>query len=120
MKILLSLITSLLLTTVVSFVIPLVSITVILSLLGIISHSPLVDIIANQCYQEVWGFLMTFGEGSGTQGIITISMVAGLAGFLFEALNFYRFQILCPHPNSSQWLTEPKSVEIFPNSIKRS
>ncbi len=119
MNILFSLIVSLLLTTLASFAVPLISISILLYFLTIVSHAPLVNTVASESYQQIWSFLMSFGECSGTQGIITISIVAGLAGFLFEALNFYRFQILCHHSNSSKWLTSPKSVEILHHSIKR-
>jgi hypothetical protein len=110
MNIWLSLISSLLLTTFVSIATPLALILIILGFLTLGSYFPLTELLAEQGFQQVWHFLMMFGEGSGTVGILTISLVAGIAGFLFEALNFYRYQILLNHPDVT-WLTQPKSEE---------
>lgn len=106
-----SLITSLLLTTLISFATPLVVIVLSLAILAVVSYFPLVDGFADQLAQQIWYFLMTFGEGSGTMGILVISVVASIAGFLFESLNFYRYQILVNHPH--RWLTQPKSTELI-------
>jgi hypothetical protein len=84
---------------------------IILGFLMIGSYFPFMGLLAEQGSQQVWHFLMMFGEGSGTVGILTISLAAGIAGFLFEALNFYRYQILFNHPDVT-WLTQPKSGEI--------
>lgn len=119
MNILFSFITSLLLTTLVSFAAPIIIIIVLFAFLTVASHVSFMGIYADECYRQLWSFLMMFGEGSGTNGILTISVVAGIAGLLFESLNFYRFQILFNHRESHGWLTKSESVKILHNSINR-
>ncbi len=113
MNILFSFLTSLLLTTLVSFAVPLIAIITLCSVLTILSHVSFFSVCADQCYRQLWSFLMMFGEGSGTNGILTISTVAGIAGLLFESLNFYRYRILFNHRESQEWLTKSESVKIL-------
>lgn len=115
MNIWLSLISSLLLTTFVSFTTPLIVISILLGFFAIACYLPFTSLLAEQGSQQVWHFLMMFGEGSGIVGILTIGIVAGIAGFLFEALNFYRYQILFNHPEA-KWLIQSKSGQVWPPS----
>jgi hypothetical protein len=83
---------------VVSFAIPIIICTLILSLLAIASHLPEIAVLGQTCYHQIWCFLGMFGNGSGREGIITIGLTCGFVGFLFESLNFYRYQILISQP----------------------
>lgn len=98
MNIWFSLLISLSLTTLVGFVAPMIIFGGILSLLAIATHIPQFSMIGEICYNQVWYFLSTFGNGSGSGGILTISLACGFVGFLFEALNFYRYQTLIIQP----------------------
>lgn len=94
MNIWFSLLISLLLTSMVSFIVPTVICGLILITLAMASHLPEFSIFWETCYNGVWNFLMTFGNGSGSEGILTIGLTCGCVGCLFEALNFYRYQTL--------------------------
>lgn len=98
MKIWFSLLISLLLTTLVGFATPIIICGVVLTFLAMASHLPEIAILGNYCYTQVWCFLTMFGNGSGGQGIITIALTFGFVGFLFESLNFYRYQTLISQP----------------------
>lgn len=98
MNIWFSLLISLLLTTLVSFTTPMLIFGLILSSLAIISHLPEVAMFGQACYTQVWSFLIMFGNGSGGEGILTIGLTCGVVGFLFESLNFYRYQTLISQP----------------------
>lgn len=107
--------TSLLLTTFVSFLTPIIISTLLLTILGLAAHVPVIETFAVQFYQQIWQLLITFGDGSGISGILTISLVCAVAGFLFESLNFYRYQILVDQPHST-WLNSSKSSGLLPKS----
>lgn len=98
MNIWFSLLISLFLTTLVSFATPLIIAGLILTVLAVASHLPEIAVFGEACYTQVWNFLSTFGDGSGIEGIMTIALVFGIVGFLFESLNFYRYQILISQP----------------------
>jgi hypothetical protein len=98
MNIWVSLLISLLLTTIVGFATPIIVCGLILSLLAIASHLPEIAVFGQSCYEQVWCFLSMFGNGSGREGIVTIALTCGFVGFLFESLNFYRYQTLISQP----------------------
>ncbi len=99
MNIWFSLIISLLLTFVVSFTIPVVLCGLILGILAMVGYLPELALFGQMCYTQVLSFLTIFGNGSISNGIFTIALTCGIAGFLFEAFNFYRYQILInPNP----------------------
>lgn len=93
-----SLLISLLLTTIVGFATPLIIGGLILSVLAIASNLPEIAMFGKDCYLQVWYFLRMFGNGSGTQGLVTIALACGFVGFLFESLNFYRYRTLIIQP----------------------
>ena len=85
---------SLLLTTMVSFITPIILCGLILMSLASATHFPGIAVIGKVCYPQVRTFLNMFGNGSVREGILIIAITCGFAGFLFEALNFYRYQTL--------------------------
>ena len=95
MELWLSLLFSLMLTSFVSFAIPIVFCFVSLGILNLICHlNNVLGLWGNLIYEQVWNFLAVFGEGSAWTGILVISVVSAVAGFIFESLNFYRYQTL--------------------------
>jgi hypothetical protein len=98
MNIWFSFLISLLLTTMVSFVMPIILCGLILISLAIASYLPGIAVIGKACYPQVWAFLNMFGNGSVGEGILILALTCGIAGFLFEALNFYRYQTLINQP----------------------
>jgi hypothetical protein len=89
-----SFVISLLLTFVVSFTTPILFCGLILGILAMVSCLPEFALFGQMCYSQVLSFLTVFGSGSVSNGIFTIALTCGIAGFLFEAFNFYRYQIL--------------------------
>jgi hypothetical protein len=82
----------------VSFILPIVILGFILISLAIAANLPELSMFCELCYNEVWNFLIMFGNGSGSGGILTIGLTFAGVGFLFEALNFYRYQTLISQP----------------------
>ncbi|WP_066343568.1 hypothetical protein [Geminocystis sp. NIES-3708] len=109
MNIWLSLFFSLSLTTLVSFATPVVFCTLILGCVAIISYLPMMNQWGENLYEQMWNFLAVFGEGSGSIGILTIAATCAIAGFLFEALNFYRYRILIQQSVNHSWSQEKVS-----------
>jgi hypothetical protein len=110
MNIWLSLFFSLSLTTLVSFATPVIFCTLILGCLALVSHFPIINIWAENFYEQLWNFLAIFGEGSGSIGILIIAVTCAIAGFLFESLNFYRYRILIKQPVNYSWSREKISI----------
>ena len=116
MNIWLSLLLSLLLTTLVSFALPIILFTVILAVLSILAHFPLISPFINDIYAQIWHFLAIFGEGSSLVGILIIALTCAIAGFLFESLNFYRYRLLINQTVKPLW-QKPKTAEILSKVI---
>ncbi|WP_330202280.1 hypothetical protein [Cyanobacterium sp. Dongsha4] len=116
MNIWLSLLLSLLLTSLVSFALPIVLFTVVLAILGVMGHLPLISPFINYVYAQIWQFLAIFGEGSGIFGILIIAVTCAIAGLLFESLNFYRYRLLINKPLKPLW-QKPKTAEIISKII---
>ncbi len=93
-----SLLTSLLLTTVVGFAIPLLFCSLGLSVLALMAHLPEIATFGKICYEEVLSFFVMFGNGSASEGIVIIALTGGFVAFLFESLNFYRYRLLINQP----------------------
>jgi hypothetical protein len=106
MNILLSLFFSLVLTSLFSFAVPIAFLFVILGSFSILAHFDLLSI----AYGNTRELLAVFGEGSVRDGIFTIGMVSAVAGLIFEALNFYRYQTLI-EKNISSALETQKLVD---------
>ena len=94
MKVEPSLMRSLLLTAIMSFVLP---VTIILFLLGcsfLVSFFPSLRVLGSSVHNAVLEFLVVFGNGKPILGIITLGLTSTLAGILFDIFNFYRYQSL--------------------------
>lgn len=109
MNIWLSLFFSLSLTTLVSFAVPVMFFTLILGCLALISYFPMITLWVENLYEKMWNFLAVFGDGSGSIGILTIAITCAIVGFLFEALNFYRYRLLIKQPINHSWNQEKVS-----------
>ena len=104
MNMFLSLFFSLMLTSLVSFAIPIAFLFLVLGSFHLLSQFDLL----NMTYANTREFLAIFGEGSAGNGILTIGIVCALAGLIFEGLNFYRYQTLIEqnHNLYSSWQTQ--------------
>jgi hypothetical protein len=58
----------------------------------LLSYIPGLEFIAQLIAHPLLAFLDTFGSGSPWQGMLTISLVCGFVGGLFDIYNFYSFQ----------------------------
>lgn len=112
----LSLLLSLLLTTLVSFALPIILFTVVLAGLAMMAHFPVISAFVNDIYAQIWQFLAIFGEGSGILGILVIAFTCAIAGFLFESLNYYRYRLLLNQSVKPLW-QKPKTGEILSRVI---
>ncbi len=110
----LSFLFSLILTTLVGFATPVIICVLILVSLSLCVYIPALGLLAQRAYEQVWNFLTVFGDGSGSMGILTIGFACGIVAFLFEALNFYRYQTLVHQPLTS-WLAHQKSSSFLSN-----
>lgn len=112
MNIWLSLLVSLILTTSVAFAFPIILLTSLLAGLGILSHVSLIAPWVHEIYSQIWSFLAIFGDGSGIFGILTLAFACGVAGFLFESLNFYRYRLLINQSRQQPW-QKVKPIEVI-------
>ncbi|MGY6530682.1 MAG: hypothetical protein ACXITR_12240 [Cyanobacterium sp.] len=102
---------SLLLTSLVSFATPIIISVLILVSFYLMAYIPALGFLAEKGYEHTWNFFTVFGDGSGSMGILTIGATCAVVGFLFEALNFYRYQTLVHQPLPS-WLL-PQNIPDF-------
>lgn len=84
----LSLYRSLLLSTVVSFVTPVILLVGALGLLYTVGYIPGFSEITEAVTGQIWLFLAIFGGGCPLNGIFTIGFVFALVGSLFDLFNF--------------------------------
>jgi hypothetical protein len=94
MSILPSLLRSLVLTGIFSFLIPIVFIGLILATLALLGHIPHLEIVGIEGVEHILRFLAVFGSGSALRGVIVISSASTLVGVLFDAYALYRYQSL--------------------------
>lgn len=92
MSILPSLLRSLVLTAIFSFLTPVVFIGLIWATLSGLGHIPHLEIIGLEGVEQVSKFLAVFGSGNAIQGVMTISFASTLVGVLFDAYTLYRYQ----------------------------
>jgi hypothetical protein len=89
-----SLFLSLLLTSIFSFLAPvLLLVVLLLGALGM-SHLPALEAFGNGSLDQITHFLQIFGSGSGWRGVIVIGLVGSLVGVLFDTFSFYQSQHL--------------------------
>ena len=85
---------SLLLTSILSFVAPILLIGGTLAGLSSIGYIPGLGIICHSGAESIWKFLAVFGSGCPIQGLLTIGMTCAFVGAMFDTYAFYRYQTL--------------------------
>lgn len=90
----LNLFSSLLLTALISFGLPVILISCTLLFLGIVGYIPGFFELSEQGIRCVFDFLSVFGDGKPLQGVLTIGFTVSIVGALLDILNFYRYQSL--------------------------
>ncbi|MEM1367479.1 MAG: hypothetical protein AAGG02_05555 [Cyanobacteria bacterium P01_H01_bin.15] len=79
----------LLLTSVLSFLVPLVLVGLVLVIIMGLSHLPGVAHLGQASLAQTLTFLELFGEGSVLQGVLTLGFASSGVGVLFAAFNSY-------------------------------
>ncbi len=97
MSTLTNLLRSLLLTSIFTFLAPVLLISILLAGSAVISYLPHLEAFGTGSLEQIASFLKVFGSGSVWRGIIVIGSVGSLAGVLFDTYTFYRFQNLRNH-----------------------
>ena len=75
---------SLLLTSIFSFVTPIMFIGVSWTSFVLISHLPSLQTIGQSGITQIWHFLATFGSGHPWQGCLVIAVTCSLVGAMFD------------------------------------
>ncbi len=88
---------SLVLTILLSFVAPIVLVTVLFATISGIAYIPGLETIGQTGTTQLLEFLTVFGSGCPLQGVIVIGFTCSLVGALFDAYTFYRYQSLNDH-----------------------
>ena len=94
MSTLMNLLRSLLITSILSFLAPLLFIGTLLSCLLIVKLVPPLESLSQIGLDQLLGFLTVFGTGSAVRGLLIISGVSSTVSILFDTYTFYRYQIL--------------------------
>ncbi|NJL89482.1 MAG: hypothetical protein HC916_06495 [Coleofasciculaceae cyanobacterium SM2_1_6] len=81
---------SLLLTMLISFIVPVAMLGMSITGLTLSSHVPMVAAIAQETREYLLAFLNIFGSGCALQGTIVIGTTCSIAGGLFDVYNFYQ------------------------------
>ena len=81
---------SLLLTVLISFVVPIAILGTSLAGLSISSHFPGVATIAQLTFHQMLIFLKIFGSGSAIDGLFIIGITCGVVGGLFDTYIYYQ------------------------------
>lgn len=97
MSLLPTLLRSLALTILLSFLTPIVLVITFLAIASVISCIPGLEAIGQTGTTQLSQFLTVFGAGSAFQGLTTIGFTCSLVGALFDAYTFYRYQSLSDH-----------------------
>jgi len=92
MSILPSFLRSLALTTLLSFVTPVLLVSALLTAISVIGYLPGLEIICNTGTTQLLGFLAVFGSGSSVEGIFVIGLTCSLVGALFDTYAFYHYR----------------------------
>ncbi|WP_416669394.1 hypothetical protein [Egbenema bharatensis] len=92
MSILPSLLRSLIITGIFSFLTPIVFMGLILVTLLGLGHIPHLEVIGLEGIEQFTRFLAVFGSGSPVGGVMVISAASTLVGILFDAYALYRYQ----------------------------
>ncbi|HBE57320.1 MAG TPA: hypothetical protein DEG17_04085 [Cyanobacteria bacterium UBA11149] len=92
MSILLTLLRSLFLTILISFIVPIGLIAGSLGICCVIGYIPGLESIGQTGLTDLWKFLAIFGAGSAVEGAIVIGLTCSFAAALFDTYNFYSYQ----------------------------
>ncbi|MCU0525374.1 MAG: hypothetical protein MUF72_11170 [Elainella sp. Prado103] len=87
-----NLLRSLLLTSIFSFLAPVLLISILLATTALISYLPPFEPFGSTGLLQIAHFLQIFGNGSAWHGLTVIGLVGSLVGMLFDTYTFYRFQ----------------------------
>ncbi|MBD2183723.1 hypothetical protein H6S82_07985 [Planktothrix sp. FACHB-1355] len=85
---------SLLLTSFLSFVAPILLVGGTLAGLSLIGYIPVLGIIGQSGAESIWKFLVVFGNGCPIEGLLTIGLTCAFVGAMFDTYAFYRYQTL--------------------------
>ncbi|HEY9603504.1 MAG TPA: hypothetical protein V6C85_17950 [Allocoleopsis sp.] len=85
---------SLVLTTFLSFVAPIVLVSALLMLALGVGYFPGLETIGQIGTSQLLSFLAVFGTGSPLEGAVVIGLTCSLVGALFDTYAFYRYQSL--------------------------
>ncbi len=94
MTILTNFLRSLLLTIILSFLTPMFLIGGVLLILSLMGYVPGLQGVAEAIANHILQFLIVFGSGTATKGMLVISFTCVFVGALFDAYAYYRCQIL--------------------------
>ncbi|MCL2930201.1 MAG: hypothetical protein O4861_07670 [Trichodesmium sp. St16_bin4-tuft] len=90
MTILTNFLRSLLLTTIFSFITPIILIGVSWTSFAFISRLPSLQGIGQSGITQMWELLATFGSGHPWQGCLVIAITCSLVGAMFDTYVFYQ------------------------------
>ncbi|NET58540.1 MAG: hypothetical protein F6K47_21025 [Symploca sp. SIO2E6] len=93
MSILPSFLRSLVLTTLLSFLTPILLVTALLTAISVITYVPGLKTIGSTGNTHLLDFLAAFGSGSPLEGILVIALTCSLVGALFDTYAFYHHRI---------------------------
>lgn len=94
MSILPNLLRSLLITSIFSFLAPVLLIGTILASLALLGYVPGLEVFGKVGLEQVAQFLKVFGSTSALRGLVTIGIACSVVGVLFDGYTFYRYHKL--------------------------
>ncbi len=80
---------SLLVTSTLSFIVPIILISALVTTLFVIMQIPIAQSVGQAMVEQVLQVLMVFGTGSAIEGAIVIATTFSLVGVLFDTYAFY-------------------------------
>lgn len=104
-----SLVRSLVITALLSFLAPILLIGGILLLLLMVEQLPLTEAIGHTALDQTVDFLRIFGSGSRLRGILVIGTVCSAVGVLFDTFSVYRQQNLRDMQNQSSTIRQSEN-----------
>ncbi|MEA5616934.1 hypothetical protein VB711_03625 [Cronbergia sp. UHCC 0137] len=85
---------SLVITTIFSFIAPIILIGGVLLFFSLLGFIPGLQSLADYIPNQIMHFLATFGSGSSLHGLLVISFTCCFVGAIFDVYAYYRCQIL--------------------------
>lgn len=80
---------SLIVASLVSFLVPLLLIGSLVGLLALVAYIPGMTILSDAITTQIVQFLAAFGNGDALSGVVVISLAFTLVGALFDTYSFY-------------------------------